>query len=518
VVHGELSRQTDVRARGRLLSRLTGHHWATLVLVAVGIAMRLPSVTRPILGDEHEFRQAQTAFTIRGFSHHGIDLLHPWLPIFGPPWHLAFEFPLFQALATPLVWLGLSASEAGRLLNLVCFQLTAVLLTILVRRLSSRRASVLALAFFELVPFGLQWGIANLIEFMVTALCLGMVLCAMNYLEGRSRWWLLAGSLCSGCAFAVKITTGVVWCLPVAAAALAAGGGWRQRRSWRRPTVTLLSVVGFGFFCGLLWTRHADNLKEANPFERFLTSRALTTFNFGTWHERGLMSIWQLILHRIDELMLGSWIALVVVVVLALSARPHRLVIGSLVVMTPVAVSVFFNLYALHSYYLCATFPAVAAMVGIALDRAAVLSVPYVERLASASSPMRRMVWSSVVPALAMLALLVPAYNSEDARFYVNFALVRKHPGELVRELARTPPGSRIIVVDCSYNPADLYAADRRGLMIVDAPDRPARITYQELKGYAYLASCHGRVPAVITHILRIRQEGDRFYKVLGPA
>ncbi|HEY8134595.1 MAG TPA: hypothetical protein VIF08_01045, partial [Candidatus Limnocylindrales bacterium] len=72
--------------------------WAAFLLVVAGVIwFHLPSLHQPLL-EHHSFRQTQTAWTALIFHEQGIDLLHPKIPVFGPPWDVPFEFPLFQAL------------------------------------------------------------------------------------------------------------------------------------------------------------------------------------------------------------------------------------------------------------------------------------------------------------------------------------------------------------------------------------------------------------------------------------
>src|SRR5688572_7732919 len=90
------------------------------------------------LVERHGFRQTQTAYTARAFHEHGIDLLHPKLPVLGRPFEAPFEFPLFQAIATIPMRLGMSADTSMRVTGLACFLVTAVLLFGLLRYVSNR--------------------------------------------------------------------------------------------------------------------------------------------------------------------------------------------------------------------------------------------------------------------------------------------------------------------------------------------------------------------------------------------
>ena len=91
--------------RAERAARATGSArglWVPVVILAVVVLVHLPTLGAPLL-DRHDFRQTQTAFTARIYHEDGIDLLHPKLPVLGPPWEVPFEFPLFQAAAALVI-------------------------------------------------------------------------------------------------------------------------------------------------------------------------------------------------------------------------------------------------------------------------------------------------------------------------------------------------------------------------------------------------------------------------------
>ena len=106
-----------------------------LVLAIAALAIRLPALGGPLL-EKHPFRQTWTAYTAVIFHETGIDLLHPQLPVYGPPFTHPQEFPLFQALAALVMDLGVPDDLAMRLTALGCFALTTFLLFGLVRHIA----------------------------------------------------------------------------------------------------------------------------------------------------------------------------------------------------------------------------------------------------------------------------------------------------------------------------------------------------------------------------------------------
>jgi hypothetical protein len=72
-----------------------------VALMLLSMPFRLMNLQDPLTG-EHEFRQTQTALSVREMRAHGISWLHPKLPLFGPPWECPMEYPVFQIAAAAL--------------------------------------------------------------------------------------------------------------------------------------------------------------------------------------------------------------------------------------------------------------------------------------------------------------------------------------------------------------------------------------------------------------------------------
>jgi 4-amino-4-deoxy-L-arabinose transferase-like glycosyltransferase len=361
-------------------------------IVLVGTLARLPRLNVSMM-DEKPFRATQTAFTIRWMAKHSLDPLHAHLPILGPPWTVPLEFPLFQLVSAILVRAGLSTNVAGRVVGLVCFEITAVLLFLLVRRIGGRRAAIVALVLYQAVPYGAEFGTVVLIEFMATAFALAAVLCAWRWFDGASVWWLAAGAITSAGVWLVKITTAVPWVLPIAALALLSlWADWRGH--WRRVAVGIAAVPGFGLACGLWWTHFADAQKARSPFTQFLMSRNLTHWNFGTTGQRLNAGANGELIGWATEMVTGLWPVAVLAILLILISRRNRLLKISLVLVPVAAVETFFNLYHHNDYYLAAVFPALVAIPAFGADEAA-------ERLAGLRS------WASTAAVGGSVALVL---------------------------------------------------------------------------------------------------------------
>lgn len=480
------------------------------VIVAVGTLARVPRLGLSLM-DEKPFRATQTAFTIRYMARHSLDPLHAHLPILGPPWTVPLEFPLFQLVAAVLVRLGLSTTVAGRVVALVCFEITGVLVFYLVQRIASRRAAFIALVLFQAVPYGAEFGTVVLIEFMATAFAVGAVLLAWRWFDGGGVWCLVGGAAASAGVWLVKITTAVPWVLPIGALALLAL--WRDwRGQWRRVAVGLAAVPGFGLACGLWWTHFADAQKARSPFTQFLISSNLTRWNFGTTGQRLNAGANGELIGWATEMVTGLWPVLVVALVLIVISRRNRLLKIAMVLVPVAAVETFFNLYHHNDYYLAAVFPALVTIPAFAADEAA-------ERLAGLRSWAASAVAAGAV--VVVLATTWPTGIGQDVAYVLGHH--RKIPA-LSRNIAmRTPAGANILFVGCDWSSHFLYYAGRSGLMyaphtrqLAGRPAPPLRVPYI-LANYQYVADCGD--PAAIEELpplLELHPLTARLFRVVG--
>ena len=268
------ARSHEISSTNRAISTL---RWAPIAIVVVALLIHLPTFDQPLL--EHQaFRQTQTAYTARIFHKFGIDLLQPSLPVFGPPWQVPFEFPLFQALAAVVMDAGVAEDTALRLTGFATFLVAAGLLWLLVRRMAGWVAASVALAIFALSPLAIEWSHAAMIEYLALATSLGFALAGL-------RWRTRPGAIWFGIALALGICrrTGqdhhpAFWIVPFAILARERDDAIETRRT--RGLAWVLSVAPI--LVGLAWTRHVDLVKEAAAATSWLTSGALAALNSAT--------------------------------------------------------------------------------------------------------------------------------------------------------------------------------------------------------------------------------------------
>lgn len=431
---------------------------ALLGLLVVAGAVRYPTLRQPLV-EAHAFRQTQTAFASRIFHRSGIDLLRPQVPVLGEPWSVPFEFPLFQALATIPMNLGVETDTAMRLTSLTFFGLTAFFIwSVMLYVTRSATAAFASVAFFCFSPFSLLWSRASLIEYLATAAALGGVWAAIRWWDSRRIGWAIAAAVFSLVGMLVKPTTGAFWLLPVIGWVLSDDQGATGLGRLRRAALPgLAGIFAPGFAAAWLWTQHADAVKAATNTTRWMTSTALTEWNFGTMLQRLQLHNWITIVDRVEQLLVGRYVCIALVMA-ALTLAPRRWFWTGVVAALLAPIAIFFNLYVVHDYYLAAVSPAVAMLLGAGAGAVA-------ERLGT-----RHLVVPAATALVVAALSIALATTSGYWRLAYRQVDLRSEGNPLPFEIAdHSEEGERIVMVGLDWDPTWLYQADRRGTMIVDA-------------------------------------------------
>ncbi len=435
--------------------------WILLAVVLVAIVItRFPTLDQRLL-EAHSFRQTQTAYQTLEFHRVGIDLLRPIVPVLGSPWSIPFEFPLFQALASVLMSWGIGADAANRLMGLGFFVLTAGALWTLIRLVADRYVAGIALVVFSVSPFAMLWSRASLIEYMATAAALGWVISAIRWRQTSDWRWAVAGALLGAIAATVKVTTAIPWVVPILLFSLPSEKSiWLGAKEWvqTRLRPAFLTIIVVPAVASLSWTLHSDAVKRASDTTAWLTSSALRTWNLGTIEQRLNGDNLNVVLDRVDELIIGrGW--LIVAVIAAVAVRRHRAFWFGMLLVPLVAIGSFFNLYLVHDYYLVAISPALAALLAIGI-RTAVVWLRIRGR------------W--LVLTLGAITILWVGLTLGFVQDYWNSAYTEFGPPEASREIAALTEPDEYSMVRSSgrfnWSPHIFYYAERRGMMLREPP------------------------------------------------
>lgn len=454
--------------------------WLVGALVVAGTVIRIPQLFHS-LAEAYAFRQTQTAFSVREYAEHGINLLITPLPVFGPNASVPMEFPLFQGIAALLVPLGLSAESASRLLGLIAFQASAVLLALLLVRWHGRAVALVTVALFEFIPYGLLWGASSLIDFMSVALALLMVVGLDRWFNRGSVWWLAAAAVGAIAGFLVKVTTIPSWGMLVLVSLILVvrERGWAAAR--KRAVVGLAAAPGLGFIAALVWTAYADRVKSEQDLTGFLTSSALRSWNFGRLSQRIDPQNYLVIIDRIAQEIAGpALIGLLIAVAAAIYSKgfDQRLRTAGWLAVAISAPLVFFNLYVVHAYYLIAIYPAIVAAIAIGL-------VWLVRVLPG--MPWQR--WTAGAVILALLFAWTASSGNGRANL-AQFFTSQARPAVSSLLLDQTQPDDVVVMIGCDWDPTFLYYAHRSGVMFRDA-DSGTFWDNHDVTDYSALFNCN---------------------------
>lgn len=422
-------------------------------------APRLVGLNQPLL-DFHAFRQTQTALTAYWFTVDGVTLPAYPLPVLGRPWTAPFEFPTYQLAAAAVHRLGVPLDAACRGTALVAFVAAVVSLVRLVVRHDAPWLVAAFIGVFALAtPFALVWSKAALIEFTAVwcaVVFVGAAAAANERGFGVVRWPLL---LVAGTAAALtKLTTfAVFW---PAAALLASDRVWHARRRGVDGRRLVAEAVAWGLVltiplaAGQAWAVVTDAVKSSTEATVPLTLANVRDWTHGTLAQRLDYRTWRAIARRIGSDVLPWLWPVAVYGLFALRRLPRRIALvgyGTLAGACGV-VAVFFNLYVVHDYYLCAIvvplwLAAAAGLWGVT-ER---IPVQWARRL--------------VLPATLML-MIVAASRS----FMVRMSYDRAPDDGMLdfcREVQRVvPPDRELVIVGDDWNPRVPYYARRKAFMV----------------------------------------------------
>ncbi len=311
--------------------------------------------------DRHEFRQIQTALSIHWLRETGFKIDYE-TPLFGPPWSAPMEFPVYQGAVAGLAEvLGTGTETTGRAVSALFFFATLPAVFLLAGLIGLRgRQRLWPVATVMLGPVYLFYARTVMIE--TTALCFSVW---FLYALGRavrddSLPYTLGATVLAVFAALAKVTTFIVF---APAACLLALSFWWPRWQQRRVratglirTAALAAVpVASALAVSVWWVDRSDALKDANPFADFLTSRALSPWNWGTLDQRLSPAFWSEFWFNLTQSVVteGALAVLVVGAVCLAWPKVRRLALfTALFLLGPL---LFSNLYFHHDYYYCAS-------------------------------------------------------------------------------------------------------------------------------------------------------------------
>jgi hypothetical protein len=308
---------------------------------------------RAELDTHHGFRQAQTALTTEQIANGGPVLAYH-TPVFGPPWSIPMEFPVFQwAVAKLHSVLDSDLVSTGRAVSYLSFLAAVLAIYRLCKILKlSRQAGLFAAGMMLLTPLYVFWSRAFLIECTALALTLWFLVAAARAVPSKATTILVLAVLLGTIAGLTKVTTFLAGAPLLAVLGFVA---FRERRfralEWVRGALIVLIPLAIS----ILWLRYSETIKMAQgtPMANVILSANLKNFTLGTVDQRFSIDFWIRIGHFMvnNVTVVGTTLA---IGVLGLFLGTNRTIaLGSLLT-AAAGPAVFANLYFVHDYYWCA--------------------------------------------------------------------------------------------------------------------------------------------------------------------
>ena len=412
--------------------------------------------------DFHGFRQGQTAISAESIRN-GAPILRYETPVFGPPWSIPFEFPLYQALVALLAKIfGAPLDQTGRfvaeLFRYLCF---FPLAAILAHCGLTRMQRIPTLALFAASPF--YNFISHLFMIESTALFLSLMYIDQIFRlvqapEGdKRRLWYITGAVSFGVlAGLVKVTTLAPFFL--LAGCMLLWHFWGEYQHGRLKTGPALAVgvlcLGLPVIFTALWTKFADAVKSQNPLGIQETSAALKQWNFGTLAQRIHPGNYFRFFYNVNVMVGSRWLAVAVLIIAFFLCRRWLWAAAICIALYLVTIEIFFNLHFVHEYYAYSNAIFIVGAVGIVLG--AMVGLP------------GRAAWTGVALLAVMLGTCVIRYKLEYYDLQHENTLRRAQTAALVDRT--TGPNDVILITGLEWSSELPYQSHRRAIMAPTVP------------------------------------------------
>jgi hypothetical protein len=429
------------------------------------------------------WRSSHTLLSALWFQKEGINLLHYQTPVYGPPFEVPLEFPLYQAICAAFSSLTrIDLTLASRMVSLGIFYLVAlVLMLLLLEFLDSKPLILVILTVFLWLPFNIRYSTEILPDYLAVLLALAFLYLIRRWTLRPRSAGIYASAIILGCLGAmVKITT-----IPIiaVAAALVALDGMRAwgidlrtffSRSGFLPAVrkhlpALLMLAGLAalpLIAEVLWVRWEDAIKAANIYASYLTSANSGDWYYGTWAQKlsyaewtGKLDNWK------NNFLLGVGAAftfpILGIIFLDRISLKARAVFGSALTGTLLAIFCFFNLY-FHEYYFISVAAPASAMIGFGI-------------YGLYRFVLQRNAWWHAFAGIAFFALaLAGVEQMQFIRGIVNKEI--QYTQEVMLPAAQkvdawTPEGEYVILLQFDWYPDVLFFSERKGLILSPRED-----------------------------------------------
>jgi hypothetical protein len=446
--------------------------------LALSIFPRLPFITN-ISG---WWRSSHTLLTSFWFQREGINLFAYQTPIFGPPWKVPLEFPLYQAISTVFSNITkLNLTLSSRLTSLAIFYLSAVFLLLLcLEFIQSRPLCFVILTVYLWLPYNIRYSTEILPDFLSVLLALSFLYWLKKWLDSRRNYLSYLLGLFSGCLAAMaKVTTMPIIMIPAVLMTLDGIQGWGIRlrecvspktmllqiKNHRASLLLLTGLALLPLLAGILWVRWEDGIKQANMYTVWLTSANSGDWYVGAPGQNLSFANWLGKFRNIYyNFLFGLTVLFPIIGIASLYQLPakSRCVFGSALTSVFLTIFLFFNLY-LHEYYYIAVSASMCVIIGFGMYCLARFLV-------------RNNNWWQVFSGIGLVFLLMGGFEQ--------YGFIRKTVNEEIKYeksaiipvaekvASITPENEYVISFQDDWYPDVLLYSQRKGLIITPREEK----------------------------------------------
>ncbi len=300
--------------------------------------------------DHMGYRQTQTALSTLWMSHSD-SWLNFTFPVFGYPWLLPLEYPIFQIIS---YWLSgiefVQLQTSGRLLSLIVFYMSLIPIRYILEKSFSEHLIFYFFYFTSpiLLYFSSKFLIDGFVFFLSLSVFASFLMLVKNFTIRNSFIFFLFCTLCG-----LQKITGLM--------AVLSGCGiytifylatLKKDKNYYTKALKFFFIFAVSVVIPIAWVFYGDHEKESIYLTSFLTSDALLNWNYGTLDQRlDLYNLSKVFGWRIGLLGGVFLLALRVIFYKFNKLKNNALAISCLScgLFGPI---VFFNLYLIHDYYL----------------------------------------------------------------------------------------------------------------------------------------------------------------------
>jgi hypothetical protein len=440
------------------------------------------------------WRSSHTLLTSLWFQKEGISLFHYQTPVYGPPWQVPLEFPLYQALCTVFSNItSLDLTFSSRLMSLAIFYISALFLMLLcLEFINSKSLCLIILTVYLWLPFNIRYSTEILPDYLSVTLALSYLYWMYKWLALPRKYLLFVLAVLSGCLGAlVKITTMPMVMIPAILMALNGMQGWGIKirelfslekaiihvKSHKASLLLLAAMAILPLLSAMLWVKFEDSVKQANRYTEWLTSANSSDWWYGTLSQKLNYVEWLgKFTNMSNYFLFGAIIIFPLLGILCLNKLPlkSRCVFGSALTGALLTIYIFFNLY-LHEYYYIAVAALLSVLIGFGIYG---LYKYYVQKN----------IWWNVFSGILLLFIIMQGYE----KYTFILATVKyeiKYTNSVFIPMADkvaaiTPENEYIISIQDDWYPDMMLFSQRKGLIIT--PREDSKYTCESITKYKY--------------------------------